>query len=173
MKGDGFKVVENGIDKESRQYRYVECGLKDVFLINGFKVETHEGEEYVFIHNVEDLHWAIGRHLATRHGKPLNGRELRFLRKTMNLTQSELAAEFGKKSQTVARWEKGEVSVPVSEEKLLRAIFLAKAMSEEDAAVIRSYLLSEFGKEELVGCIARFQYSDALSWSEPRVRAIV
>ena len=172
MKGDKFKVLEGGIDADPRQYHYAECGLKDVYLMNGFEIKTHDEDEYVFIHNVEDLHWAIGRHLVTRHSERLNGSELRFLRKTMDLTQVQLAAEFGKKEQTVARWEKGEVRVPVSEEKLLRAIFLAMAKSEDDAAMIRSSLLSKFGTDKFDGCKVLFQFSDSNSWSEPKMEAV-
>ena len=149
-----------------------ECGLKDVYLINGFEVEEHDGEQHLFIHNVEDLHWAIGRHLATNHGKSLNGREVRFLRWTMNMTQAQLAAGFDKDAQTVARWEKDEITVPMAEAKLLKATFLAMAMSDEDASVVRAYLLSELGEQEFESCTARFQFSNDDSWGEATLKAV-
>ena len=61
----------------------------------------------VTVKNLVGLHKAIGRYLAERK-KILTGKELRFLRLQMDLTQSELARLVGYDAQQVARWEKGE-----------------------------------------------------------------
>jgi DNA-binding transcriptional regulator YiaG len=54
--------------------------------------------------DVEGLHRAIGRHLVL-HRKGLSPKEVRFLRKRMDLTQAELAAKLGNDAQSVARWK--------------------------------------------------------------------
>ena len=53
------------------------------------------------------LHRVIGEHLACSK-KALTGKEVRFLRKQMDLTQSELGRLVGLDAQSVARWEKGQ-----------------------------------------------------------------
>jgi len=75
-------------------------------LLNGFTLEEIDGEEYLTIKDVDGLHVAIGRHIVSER-KVLTPEEIRFLRKTMDVTQSGLAKILGKDSQAVARWEKG------------------------------------------------------------------
>jgi len=84
---------------------YPQCGLP-IFLINGFKRETIDGEEAVTIDNLDGLWTAIGVYLVTKK-KQLLPQEIRFLRHQMDLTQVELAQILRTTDQTVARWEKG------------------------------------------------------------------
>jgi transcriptional regulator with XRE-family HTH domain len=62
----------------------------------------------------------------------LNGRELRFLRQMMCLSQVDLAQRLGTTEQTLARWEKRQVPFPATADKLLRVFYLAFA--NKDAA---------------------------------------
>ena len=95
-----------------RRYRYTECGLDNIYLLNGFEpVSTPRGEG-VRIQDVEGLHRAIGL-LLVRDKKNLNGKEFRFLRHEMNMTQHDLAAILMVDAQTVARWEKGRTKRPI------------------------------------------------------------
>ena len=71
------------------KYHYAGCGLDDIYLINGFtRVATNYGDG-VTVNDVDGLHKAIGRNLAINK-KELSGKELRFLRKEIDLTQAEL-----------------------------------------------------------------------------------
>ena len=117
-------------NSDSKPYHYRGCGLEGIFLLNGFDEHTHDGEKHVSVKDIDGLHWAIGRHLVM-HRKALAPKEIRFLRKTMGKSQSELAEELGKNSQSVARWEKGTHDIPGSAEKLLRAIFLARSIFDD------------------------------------------
>ena len=92
---------------------YKACGLDDVYLFNGFKIETIDGEDYLTVEDLDGLWKAIGLHLVTTR-KELAPKEIRFLRHHMNFTQAELAAQMRVTDQTVARWEKGlnELSGP-------------------------------------------------------------
>ena len=68
-------------------YHYEECSLSHIWLCNGYTIEQDEEYgELVSIHSVHDLHNAIGLHLITNKLE-LNGEEIRFLRKEMNLSQ--------------------------------------------------------------------------------------
>jgi len=102
---------------------YTACGLNSVFLASGYDVfDTPEGCG-VRIRNLDALHCAIGEYLAA-HKKSLNGKELRYLRKHMDLTQAELGHLIGLSSQQVARWEKDQCNISGAAESLLRVLFL-------------------------------------------------
>lgn len=52
----------------------------------------------------------------------MTGRELRRLRKRLGLTQAALAQQFAVTPTTVARWERGEVSIREPMARLIRLI---------------------------------------------------
>ncbi len=132
----------SGEEATRAPYDYAGCGLDNIFLLNGYRITHHDGVEFVSVVDVDGLHRAIGRHLAL-HRKGLSPREIRFLRKTMDLTQAELAAKLGNDAQTVARWEKGVCEIPGTAEKLLRALFLAENMGDDDdLPLLRRLLVS-------------------------------
>ena len=102
---------------------YTESGLRGVWLKNGYRtIKTPYGEA-TSIENVEGLHRAIARALATRPSR-LTGAEFRFLRKELDLTQVALADLFGNDAQTVALWERGRKRVPVWADSLVRKLVL-------------------------------------------------
>lgn len=101
---------------------YTMCGLDDVFLQNGYKrYLTPEGSG-VAVANLDGLHRAIGLHIVARKIL-LSGKEIRFLRTQMDLTQSELARLIGCDTQQIARYEKGENRIPGPADRLLRMIY--------------------------------------------------
>lgn len=102
-------------------YHYAECGLPNVWLVNGYKPHTTPYGEAMIIEDVEGLHRAIGKQLV--HRKPyLTGCEFRFLRKELDLSQNGLAGYFGNDAQSVALWEK-RGRVPKWADRFLRAIY--------------------------------------------------
>lgn len=108
-------------------YQYKECGLDNIYLVNGFtERETSRGKT-VSIDNIEGLHRAIGDWLA-RHKKVLDGREARFLRVEMGLSQAMLALLLGKDEQSIARWEKKRLKdsgkIPGDSERMIRFLYL-------------------------------------------------
>ncbi|MES1192663.1 MAG: helix-turn-helix domain-containing protein [Steroidobacter sp.] len=118
-----IKCVHNG--EEARQpYHYKACGLDDVYLLSGYEIyNTHYGPG-VSVRDVDALHRAIGEYL-TKHKKILNGKEVRFLRKQMDLTQSDLGKFLGVTDQQVARYEKGESKkMPGAADAVLRMLYL-------------------------------------------------
>ena len=158
MSGEHF--ILTGEEVRDEPYRYKACGLEGIFLLNGYTVETVDDEEFVSITDIDGLHCAIGRHLVMSR-KGLAPKEIRFLRNTMDVTQAELADMLGNSSQSVARWEKGECEMPGTAEKLLRAIYLASLMSDEELKGLRDFLthrLQELDEiDELSAAPAQFQ----------------
>jgi putative transcriptional regulator len=118
-----------------KPYHYRECGLDNIYLLNGFYLEEHDGEEYVSIENVEGLWKAIGLSLVTCR-KVFSPKEIRFLRQQMHLTQLELAALLRVEDQTVARWEKGKVKLPGPADVALRALFLGSEIAQPQGGEI-------------------------------------
>ena len=107
------------------RYHYLECGLDDVYLLNGFKRFKSPRGTSVAIRDVDKLHRAIGRHLC-RHKKKLNGKEIRFLRRGMPMSQASLAHMLDVKEQTIYRWEAGKNSMPRAAEAVLRHLYMEK-----------------------------------------------
>lgn len=124
-------------DKEP--YRYTMSGLDDIYLCGGYdRVKTDYGDAVV-IHHMDDLHRVIGLYL-TQSKKTLDGKEIRFLRHQMDLTQAELGDILRVTDQTVARWEKGEVLIPGPEDLLLRAVFLGHTLKAVDVRALAEAL---------------------------------
>lgn len=86
----------------------------------------------------------------------------------MGLTQAELAARLGNNSQSVARWEKGQTEIPGTSEKLLRALFLASLMRDDDLSALKDLLESRLDqlddKDEVSPHPAQFELFDR--WEE-------
>jgi len=116
----------NTEDTESTDapFHYRRSGLDNIFLLNGFEKETIDEEDYVTVMDVDGLHEAIGLHLVTSR-KTLAPKEIRFLRKTLNLTQAETGRLIGQSDQQIARWEKGENNINGPADRLLRLMFIS------------------------------------------------
>ena len=115
----------------SKPYLYKECGLDNIYLMNGFSIENVDGEDTVSIHNIEGLWKAIGLDLATSK-KTLSPKEIRFLRTQMNKTQSDLARMLRVDDQTVARWEKKKSKIPGPADLGLRILFLNSEVAQPE-----------------------------------------
>lgn len=119
-------------------FHYTGSGLSNVWLRNGYKViETPYGEG-VTIHDVEGLHRAIGLFLVG-HKDYLTGEEVRFLRKEMDLPQTQLAALLKVNTDTLRGWENDRTHIPGPADELLRAYY-TEAVSEDPTTRIRERL---------------------------------
>ena len=86
-------------------YHYTQCGLDDIYLLNGYQRHETPYGHGVTIEKAEQLQHAIAENLCDNKAF-LTGKEFRFLRKLMNLTQAEVAGYFACSVQAVARWER-------------------------------------------------------------------
>ena len=100
---------------------YTSCGLRNVWLENGYRERRTAYDRAVGIEDVEQLHKTIGMALV-RHKPGLSGAEFRFLRKELDLSQARLGRYIGISEQAVAKWEK-QGRVPRYADRLLRALF--------------------------------------------------
>jgi DNA-binding transcriptional regulator YiaG len=100
-------------------YHYTESGLDNVYLKNGFEYVAGE----VVFRDIDALQAAIGRELV-RLRRRLTGKEFRFLRSELLLSQATLANILGVKELTVLRWEKGHSEIPVTAEAVVRMMYL-------------------------------------------------
>jgi putative transcriptional regulator len=103
-------------------YHYTLCGLPYVYLNNGYTLEKTPYGEGVSIQDLKGLHKAIGLTI-TESPSPLSPKEIRFVRKEMDLSQKTLADLLAVKSITVRKWESGDNTINGAADRLLRALY--------------------------------------------------
>jgi DNA-binding transcriptional regulator YiaG len=139
-------------------YHYAESGLDNVYLVGGFEFVDGPGERRVKIKDIDGLHEAIGRLLITEK-KNLSGKEIRFLRQEMLMSQAVLAKLLEIAEQTVLRWEKGKTDIPKPAETLIRLLY-REHIKDKGAGSIRSKLerLSDL-EDKIDGRLLRLRQS--------------
>ena len=150
---------------DSDGYHYKECGLDNIWLSNGFELVDSDYGEGVIIHEVEKLNLAIGRDIC---GRPrLDGKQFKFLRRQLGLSQKRLGKLMGVEEQTISLWERGQSTLPLCSEILLRTLFMQSTGSRvklretlEELADLDAEI-HELGRQlsEL-----KFQLSDTGNW---------
>ena len=104
-------------------YHYTECGLSNIYLINGIEITEEDGEEFVSYANFDGIQQAIATSICSQITW-MSPEQFRFLRKEFNLSQSSLGQLLYCDRQTIARWEKGDIEIPHIYDVMLRALFL-------------------------------------------------
>jgi putative transcriptional regulator len=104
------------------RYHYKTSGLDDVYLLNGYEVIKYGDEEAISIHDIDGLHQVISLALVQQEAR-LTGREFRFLRIELDLSQKALAVWFDMTDQSVANWEKKD-RVPQWADMIIRALYV-------------------------------------------------
>ena len=116
-------------------YRYTECGLDHVMIKGVQFIQDDAGESVTTIPNIDGLHRAIATGIVSKSGN-LTGKELRFLRTEMGLTQAELAAIVHREPLAISRWERGETElIDANAETLIRLFAKEKLNLEIDVTV--------------------------------------
>ena len=112
--------------RTTNRYHYIECGLDNIYLLNGFRIVPGPRGKTVHVQNLEGLHKAIGMMLVSEK-KHIDGREFRFLRHELNMTQQNLAALLGVNVQAIARWEKEKTEdIPGPAQRVIRLLYSEK-----------------------------------------------
>lgn len=150
-----------------KRYHYTESGLDNIYLEEIDVCECPScGEEIVNIPAVPDLHSLIGRHIVKKKS-PLNGGEVRFLRKNAGLTAKRLSTMTGIDAATISRWENGTQSLAPSNDRLIRLIYSGvKGIPEEDT---KHLIEKEFEDIKNVGAsdFAPFHFPPG-AWCKPK-----
>ena len=115
-------------------YHYTESGLDNVYLTSGFTFVDGPGGRYIKIKDIDGLHETIGR-LLIAEKKNLSGKEIRFLRQEMLMSQATLAKLLEVAEQTVLRWEKGKVGIPKPAETLIRLLYREHIKEKGDGGI--------------------------------------
>ena len=143
-------------------YHYIESGLTNVWLANGFTIRKTKYGEGVSIHDVDGLHRAIAQALAN---KPhLTGAQVRFLRKEMGMSQRGLGELLGVTDQSVALWER-KGRLPKTADRLLRLIYVEH---DKGNAPIVSFIqrinnLDQQGHEQIIAKEAKGSWTTRLA----------
>ena len=103
---------------------YTQCGLDNVWLENGYDVKNTPYGKAVAVHDVDGLHALLAAQLAKNPGR-LTGKEFRFLRGWLGMTQEALAGLMGVTEGALSLWERKD-AVPSLNEKMLRLMVLAR-----------------------------------------------
>jgi len=115
-------------------YRYAESGLDNVIIEGVQFLADDAGEDCVTIPNINGLHKAIAYGIVSRRSG-MTGRELRFLRAEMGMTQAELATMVHREPLAISRWERGECPVDSNAEAVIRVYAVQKLELPEDLDV--------------------------------------
>src|SRR5215213_1346201 len=113
--------------------RYTESGL-DIIIEGAHFLTDDAGDECITIPNINGLHKAIARGIVNRHAS-ITGRELRFLRTELGMTQAELAEMVHREPLAVSRWERGEITIDPNAEALIRLYAIQHLDLDEDLDV--------------------------------------
>lgn len=132
MKPELYTIGEG---KPSKPYHYRECGLDNIYLLDGYEIEEMDGDQYVSVTNLDGLWKAIGLNLVANR-KTFSPQEIRFIRIQMGKTQAELAHLLRVDDQTVARWEKKKCKIPGPADLALRFLFLACPVAQPEGGKI-------------------------------------
>jgi|GEM_PF-605802 len=105
-------------------YHYTLCGLDNVWLENGYSTKTTRHGKAVSVQDVDGLHTLLAAKLVEKTSA-LTGKEFRFLRVQLGLTQEGLAKLMDMTEGAVSLWERKDV-VPRANDQLIRLMTLAK-----------------------------------------------
>ncbi len=105
-------------------YHYTECGLDNVWLENGFVERDTPYGKGIAVRNADDLHAQIAKSIA--HGKKkVSGKELRFLRCLLGLSQDNFGKTAGVSEQAVSLWERTG-KVPKNADFIIKMLVMGK-----------------------------------------------
>lgn len=148
-------------------YHYSECGLPNIHLANGYNKEIFEGEECVGIDDVDALHRVISRCLV-QCPQVLSRHEFKFLRIELDLAQKALGSLLGVDAQTIARWEKGQTTIPRTSDVALR-VYYTESMNEQSSIGFLLKMLADSDAQNTKGKIV-FEAKNA-QWQQQQVAA--
>lgn len=88
-------------------YHYTQCGLDNIWLTNGYETHNTPYGKGISVQDVDGLHNSIAEAL-TEKPESLTGKEFRFFRIALEMSQKRIGGLVGKEAQTIANWEKSK-----------------------------------------------------------------
>lgn len=105
-------------------FHYTMSGLDNVWLANGYTIKKTKYGEAVSIHGADQLNEVIACDLVKKKSR-LTGKEFRFLRTALKMSQGGMAQVLGVTEQSVSLWERTG-KVPKTADSMTRLVYLAK-----------------------------------------------
>ncbi|WED21826.1 helix-turn-helix domain-containing protein [Vibrio sp. JC009] len=116
-------------------YHYIECGLPNIYLRNGYHIEVIDDEEYFSIDDIGGLHKVIALALVNKTTH-LTGDEFKFFRLQFNHSRRVLAELLGYDQQTIGRWENGNSSIPKLADASIRKLYLESVNEDSNLGLL-------------------------------------
>ncbi|MGH6874120.1 MAG: helix-turn-helix domain-containing protein [Aestuariivirgaceae bacterium] len=136
-------------------YKYIESGLDNVYLKNGYTIHKTPYGEGITIQDTDGLHQAIGMWLITQ-STAITDASLRFLRIGLDMTQKNLAAILNTTEQTLRLWEKHRKKpIQGSADRLLRVLYSEYTTGKSSVRKLVKQLAEFDQRESLTGCIIK------------------
>ena len=110
-------------------YHYTECGLDNVWLSNGYQEKKTAYGKAVSITQAAGLHKVLSEELIKKPAR-LTGKEFRFLRVQLGLSQLAIGKAQGVSEQNVSLWER-HGKVPKANDQLMRVMYLLHASNDK------------------------------------------
>lgn len=131
-------------------YHFVESGLPNVYLSGiTYRVCKECDKQSADIPALDDLMFKIARAVAQKEG-PLNGPEIRFLRKRLRKKSVDFAKMVGVVPEQVSRWENDDNAPAPSADKLIRVTYSLLSNDPELSAKANAHV-DEWLENLLVG----------------------
>jgi putative transcriptional regulator len=109
--------------RSQQTYRYKECGLDNVYLLNlEFQVCDACGTKVPRLKRMPELHATIARAIAMQPC-PLRGQDIRFLRKQLGYSAKEWATLLRTNASTLSRWENNQQEIGPQSDSLIRLLY--------------------------------------------------
>lgn len=105
-------------------YHYTECGLDNVWLENGYTVKKTAYGKATSVDDAIGLHQVLTIELTQKKGR-VTGKELRFMRTVLGMSQEGLGKCVGATEQSVSLWERTG-KVPQYADSILRLLVSEK-----------------------------------------------
>jgi DNA-binding transcriptional regulator YiaG len=105
-------------------YHYTECGLDNVWLENGYTVKKTAYGKATSVDDADGLHQVLSIELTQKKGR-VTGKELRFMRTALGMSQEGLGKCVGATEQSVSLWERTG-KVPQYADSILRLLVSEK-----------------------------------------------
>lgn len=137
--------------RNGQEYHYTESGLDNIYLINiELRVCEACGEATPRIPRINQLHETIAKALALKP-YPLNGAEVRFLRKQLGLKAKEFAANLRVDVSTYSRWENGDQQIGEQSDALIRLLYFRIFEEKEGYRIAESLSekIASFSEERI------------------------
>jgi len=150
----------------TQSYQYLESGLDNVWIEGVQPITDDAGEVCHGFDNPKGLHRAIAQVIVSKSG--LSGRELKFLRSELGLTQDQLADVLHNSSLTVSRWERGTHPIDPNAETIIRVLAIEKLNLKKVKDVVG---LAKLSISEAQTCTIRIDGSDPSNYREFKQRA--